>query len=203
MEYMDRSLYKDYVDLVRGCVVTDWGLTEAKKIAEQITANKGRYITVQMRTGVFWQFVGALHHLESGGDFDCHLANGDPIASETYHDPAGIPAGDWESCAVAALALKGWTKDADLDWFDIFYTLNKAEIWNGTGYRDYHPDVKSPYLWSGTNHYTKGKYVADGTWDRDGNQVRASKRFVERSNSGDFQNASTQKPIVIFCNATR
>jgi lysozyme family protein len=29
----------------------------------------------------------------------------------------------------------------------------------------WHPEVKSPYLWSFSNHYTKGKYVADGHFD--------------------------------------
>jgi hypothetical protein len=38
------------------------------------------------------------------------------------------------------------------------------EGYNGWGYRNHHPAVKSPYLWSGSNHYRAGKYVADGTW---------------------------------------
>lgn len=54
------------------------------------------------------------------------------------------------------------------DWDDwsipgMLYTL---EGYNGWGYRRYHPEVKSPYLWSGSNHYASGKYVADGTWSR-------------------------------------
>jgi lysozyme family protein len=28
-----------------------------------------------------------------------------------------------------------------------------------------HPEVLTPYLWSFTNHYTKGKFVADGKFD--------------------------------------
>jgi hypothetical protein len=42
--------------------------------------------------------------------------------------------------------------------------LYELEGYNGWGYRLYHPHVKSPYLWSFSNHYTRGKYVADGTW---------------------------------------
>jgi len=41
------------------------------------------------------------------------------------------------------------------------------ESYNGWGYRLYHPNVKSPYLWSYSNQYEKGKYVADATWDKD------------------------------------
>ena len=42
--------------------------------------------------------------------------------------------------------------------------LFRLEAYNGSGYRDKHPDVKTPYLWSFSNHYTRGKYVADGTF---------------------------------------
>jgi lysozyme family protein len=157
----------EYAVLLRTCEITDWGMAEAISIATQILKNKGRYVAIQQQTGVFWQFVGALHHMECSGDFDCHLANGDPITGATYHEPVGIPAGSWESCAVAALALKGWTEDAWVDWTDYILLLDRAEIYNGLGYRDYHPTVKSPYLWSGTNHYTCGKYIADGEWDDD------------------------------------
>ena len=37
--------------------------------------------------------------------------------------------------------------------------------YNGTGYQRFHPDTPTPYLWSWTTLYTRGKYVADGRWD--------------------------------------
>jgi lysozyme family protein len=40
--------------------------------------------------------------------------------------------------------------------------LHRLEGFNGYGYRKFHPNVPSPYLWSGSNHYTRGKYIADG-----------------------------------------
>jgi hypothetical protein len=43
-------------------------------------------------------------------------------------------------------------------------TLYQLEAYNGFGYRLSHPEVLSPYLWSFSNHYTSGKYVADGRW---------------------------------------
>ena len=52
--------------------------------------------------------------------------------------------------------LKKWTLAA---------TLFKLEGFNGLGYRTRHPEVLSPYLWSFSNHYTKGKFVADGKFD--------------------------------------
>jgi hypothetical protein len=43
--------------------------------------------------------------------------------------------------------------------------LFKLEGFNGFGYRTKHPDVLTPYLWSFTNHYTKGKFTSDGKFD--------------------------------------
>ncbi len=47
-------------------------------------------------------------------------------------------------------------------------TLYKIEGYNGWGYRMKHPQVYSPYLWGFSNHYQKGKYIADGTWSDNG-----------------------------------
>ena len=62
-----------------------------------------------------------------------------------------------------ALSMK---KHSYPDEWTISKTLDFLEKWNGLGYRKYHPDVNTPYLWSGTNHYEKGKYVSDGKWDK-------------------------------------
>jgi len=43
--------------------------------------------------------------------------------------------------------------------------LGTLEDFNGRGYIKYHPDVLTPYLWSKTNHYVKGKYASDGKFD--------------------------------------
>jgi lysozyme family protein len=39
----------------------------------------------------------------------------------------------------------------------------KLEGYNGWGYRKH--GINSPYLWSFSNNYERGKYVADGHWD--------------------------------------
>ena len=49
------------------------------------------------------------------------------------------------------------------DW-SLAGTLFQIEGYNGWGYRRQHPQVLSPYLWSFSSHYTRGKYIADGTW---------------------------------------
>jgi hypothetical protein len=52
---------------------------------------------------------------------------------------------------------------AGVDW-SLPGALYQLERYNGWGYRMHHPSVLTPYLWSFSNHYTSGKYVADGTW---------------------------------------
>jgi lysozyme family protein len=122
--------------------------------------------------------VALIHSLESGLSFSSHLHNGDPLTARTTHVPAGRPVANptanpkqapgatnpytWEESAADALRQKGlntWT-----DW-TIVASLYKLEAYNGWGYRMYHSTVLSPYLWSYTNHYTKGKYAADGKWN--------------------------------------
>ena len=51
------------------------------------------------------------------------------------------------------------------DWRTIPSSLSAITSFNGTGYDLYHPTVPTPYLWSGTTLYTRGKYVRDGRFD--------------------------------------
>src|SRR6476659_3295528 len=44
------------------------------------------------------------------------------------------------------------------DW-SVEHLAYMLEAFNGFGYRTNHPNVKSPYLWSYSNHYTKPESV--------------------------------------------
>jgi peptidoglycan hydrolase-like protein with peptidoglycan-binding domain len=46
--------------------------------------------------------------------------------------------------------------------YDMVVACYMGEKWNGWGYRN--KGIFSPYLWAGTNHYSRGKYVADGQY---------------------------------------
>jgi lysozyme family protein len=155
----------EYADRLSRMKLSAWGKNEADRIAKMICQNQGLYYEVMMGTGVPWQWIGAIHWMECGGDFGKHLANGDPISAPTVHEPAGTPAGTWIECAVAALELKDYTTRKPLDWADFGKWLWRAEEYNGWGYTLYHPETPSPYLWSGTDQYNHGKYTADGKWD--------------------------------------
>jgi hypothetical protein len=108
--------------------------------------------------------IAALHMRESDADFSTHLHNGDPLTGRTYHVPAGRPPTGsppftWEESAIDALTMHGL--NAVRDW-PIERVAYECEKYNGWGYR--HHGVPSAYLWSFSNIYGGGKYVADGVW---------------------------------------
>ncbi len=112
-----------------------------------------------------WYFVGLIHHMESGQNFNRHLHNGDPLTARTIHVPAGYPKKGnppftWDESALDALVnVMGYGTPKTWALPD---TLRRLEGYNGFGYQSH--DVYSPYLWSKTNHYTTGLYVSDGKY---------------------------------------
>lgn len=134
--------------------------------AEKIIANKARYDAVSKKTGVPWDVIGVIHYRESSGSFSGVLHNGQKIigtGKKTTIVPKGRgPFSKWEDAAVDALMNCAPYAGKNKDW-SIAGTLDILERYNGLGYRN--KGVPSPYLWSGTDQYKKGKYVADGKYD--------------------------------------
>jgi lysozyme family protein len=88
----------------------------------------------------------------------------DVIRRGTIYVPKGIGKGkdwSWEDFAIHALDME---KGKFPPVWDIDGTLDFLERYNGTGYRRFHPEVKTPYLYSGTQFYTKGKYTEKRNW---------------------------------------
>jgi lysozyme family protein len=164
MPAFTRKLAREYSLLYESCLIRPSRKAAVARTARRLTANRARYEKVAGALKMPWYVVGAIHNMESGGDFSRHLHNGDPLTGRTTHVPAGRPKRGrppftWEQSATDALRYQGF--DAWKDW-SIPGALYKLEGYNGWGYRDHHPGVNSPYLWSFSNHYAKGKYVADG-----------------------------------------
>src|SRR5262249_48824149 len=125
------------------------------------------YKAVETETGVPWYVIGLIHLMEAGGNFACHLHNGDSLSGRTVQVPKGRPKDGtppftWKDSAIDAIRYDGLDKVEDWSIERICFELEK---FNGWGYRNNHPEVLSPYLWSGTNHYARGKYVKDRQWD--------------------------------------
>lgn len=141
-----------------------------KHTAKRILEHKETYQEVVEGTKVSWQFVGVIHYREGDLDFTTHLHNGDSLKARTKNVPSGRPIDGkppftWQESAKDALfTLK--KLDTYTEW-DLPHILFRLEAYNGLGYKNYHPEVNSPYLWSGTNFYTKGKYASDGKFDAD------------------------------------
>ena len=161
-------------DDIKEDLFTLWGeiaihankLAAADMIVDAINGQRSRYAVIEAATGVPWYVVATIHSLEASLNFNRHLHNGDPLTARTVHEPAGRPAGGkppftWEESAIDAIRFDGFDNITNWKIERILYTL---ERFNGFGYRKHHPEVKTPYLWSFSNHYTKGKYVADGKW---------------------------------------
>lgn len=158
------ALRQEYENLFNTCVIRRTEDVEA--IIFRLLVNKTRHENVGNISGIPWFFVAVIHNMESGLNFTKHLHNGDPLSNRTIHVPKGRPkTGNppftWEESAHDALSMRG--VDAQTDW-SLAGTLYQIERYNGWGYRLYHQHVLSPYLWSFSNHYSSGKYTADGTW---------------------------------------
>jgi lysozyme family protein len=134
-------------------------------------AAKNRYLSVAAATGVPWFVIGIIHNLEASLRFDCHLHNGDSLKSPTVHVPKNRPPGwvpgpdqsqNWIASAIDAIKFEKLDQQHDWSVAGIAFAL---ENFNGFGYRNNHPHVKNPYLWSFSNIYIHGKYVADGVFD--------------------------------------
>lgn len=136
------------------------------KDAAEVLKNKATYETVSTPTGVPWYVIGLIDQMEAGGGCDSHLHNGDPLKGRTIHVPAGRPPPPenppftWQQSALDALAYEGFDKIKDWSISGIAGALEK---YNGMGYHN--KGVPSPYLWSFSNQYTSGKYVADHVYD--------------------------------------
>jgi lysozyme family protein len=114
--------------------------------------------------GMPWHFIGIIHGLEAGFRLDRHFHNGDPLAARTVRVPRGRPEGappfTWRQSARDAMVHMGF--DQVTDW-SIPHMLYLWERYNGFGYR--FKGLRSPYLWSFSNLYSRGRYVADGVFD--------------------------------------
>lgn len=159
-------LAKEYQRLYESCLVPANRVTDADAIVAKLNAQRRQYEAAARPLNAPWYVVGLIHNMESGMDFSTHLHNGDPLTYRTKNVPAGRPTKgsppfSWEESATDALTMKGFGRWKDWSVPGILY---KLEEYNGWGYREHHPEVLSPYLWSFSNHYTRGKYVADGTF---------------------------------------
>lgn len=129
-------------------------------VVNKIKRHKARYLHGQKLSGVPWYIIAGIHNMEAGGSFSRNMVNGQRIDRRTTIIPEGLgPWKCWEDSVKQALERRKLPKV-----WSVANTLYFLEKYNGLGYLKYHKEVNSPYLWSKTNHYQRGKYVSDGRW---------------------------------------
>ncbi len=127
--------------------------------------NQDVYEQISIETGVPPALIAALHYRESACNFGTYLHNGQPLGQPTTMVPKNVNFDNFHDAAVAALDNAQRQKGIYLSQdSDIVLMMTFAELYNGTGYTDYH-DMASPYVFSGTEVYEKGKYVSDGSFN--------------------------------------
>jgi peptidoglycan hydrolase-like protein with peptidoglycan-binding domain len=110
--------------------------------------------------------VGLIHQMESDRDFNTHLHNGDPLTARTSNEPIGHPSGGnppfmWPESAADAIHYDKLDQVPQWTYERVAYEL---ERFNGFRSRTEH-HINTPYLWSGTTHYERGKFVRDNVWN--------------------------------------
>lgn len=131
------------------------------KVAARLVAAKARYQAVEAKTNVPWPVIAVIHEREASQSWMANLAQGDRWDRVSTHVPKGQgPFKSWEEAAINALKtdkLNTWG-----DWSPEG-TMTALEKYNGLGYNSL--KKPSPYVWSKTNQYVRGKYVADHEYD--------------------------------------
>ncbi len=129
-------------------------------------ARRARYEEVARRAGLPAPLVAAIHWRESTGDFNTYLHQGDRLGRPAVHVPRDIPVfHDWTEAAVHALDMKSTLREAmriTTQTTDLAALATYAEHYNGLGY--HYRGRPSPYVFSGTDQYSRGKFVRDGVY---------------------------------------
>lgn len=175
---LDDKARADYNRRWNGLVTRESWQNAVTAAVNRIARHLAVYKNLEEDTAVPWWIIGLIHELESGCNIETHLHNGDLLTRKTVNEPRnrpakGAPPFTFEQSAIDALAYDGLLKWKDWTIAGVSY---KLEGFNGYGYRattdkrgrkltDGRP-IPSPYLYSGSNWYSRGKYVADGVYDR-------------------------------------
>ena len=166
---MNSELRQNYKDMYSTIVIDEFHEDEVNALAQKVKNNNVAYLAVSLATAVPWYVIGLIHMRECSFSFVKHLHNGDSLSAKTVHVPTGRPITDppwdWTTSAIDAIRfhLTSWNIDTNTFQFDVSGCLWFLETYNGFGYEKH--EINDPYLWSFSNLYTKGLYIADGTFD--------------------------------------
>lgn len=159
------SLKAEYAAWFAVCEVRPDKKDNLEFYISKIVKGRASYEKLAAATGVPWFFIAITHGTEGGFNFTTHLHNGDPLSSRTVNVPAGrppigTPPFSWHDSAIDAIRHDGLHEETD---WSVPRMLFRFEKFNGMGYRKF--GLPTPYLWSHSQLYTKGKFTSDGRFD--------------------------------------
>lgn len=143
----------------------------AQKFAKRALVHKAEYQaiadTIKNTTGkhIPWWFIPLVHERECIRGVDnwtCNLGQGSPFNQKSKIKPYNGPFHSFREAAIAALIHEAPHAASNTNWSG-GGTMTIGEAYNGIGYA--RKGLPSPYVWSGTNQYVKGKYVKDGVFN--------------------------------------
>ncbi|WP_105435811.1 CHAP domain-containing protein [Neorhizobium tomejilense] len=147
--------------------VSEAWMDAARGIVTKLVKYQSRYAAAVAGTAIPWWFVAVIHSMEAGMNFNRHLHNGDPLTSRTVREPKNLPVVpeppySWEVSAADALRYERLEQVTDWSLPSVLYHWHR---YNGIVNEYKRRGIPTPYLWSGSQHYVKGKYVRDHEFD--------------------------------------
>lgn len=178
---LDDKLTKEYENLFDTLEIQPGWQDDVDRDVASMTRNKARYEVLAAEFNklhnceVPWFMIGLIHKKECSFKFTEHLHNGDDLKARTVNVPkgrpvAGSPPFTFEFSAMDALEHDKIHLVTKFDVPGCIYFLEKYNGWGyREGYKGFHttPPGRSPYLWAGSQHWKKGKFVKDGKFDRE------------------------------------
>lgn len=157
--------------------------TEVDAIARRLIGGNAipQYSAVQHALGIPIAWQAPTCERESGADFRCTPANGQPWNERTTEVPRGRgPYDSWYAAAIDTWHNVDHIDDNSAPW-SMPYAMWKWEIQNGFGYRAH--GRRSPYVVGGTNLQQIGRYDRDShfveEWDTQIGTLPVALRMIE------------------------
>jgi lysozyme family protein len=125
-------------------------------------AAKQRYLAVSVRTGVPWFVIAVIHQRECAQSWAGSIAQGDSWNKSRFMCRQAADRSNPGKTRPSTPSSTARLTPRNKDW-SIGGILTLLEQYNGLGYAS--RGRASPYIWSGTDQYVAGKYVANHVFD--------------------------------------
>lgn len=167
-----KELYEKHQEELKEAKPSELNATQKADLAKfqkNYAQNIDRYQAVSKEVNMPSEWIAAIHWRESTGNFGTYLHQGDPLGKPAVNVPNNIPTfqkDEWDKAAAHALNMKKKCREElgiDKDTKDRAKLAAYSEQYNGLGYSHYH-NQNSPYVYSGLDSYSVGKYTSDGSF---------------------------------------